>query len=188
MSLNHAQFEALFSGLDWRKVRALTVRPPTALLGHLTMPCQAMGRVTRIPFYGGIFWVKMIDQAMIDATDLPPSRDIACAMPCRAVDNIDVLKAMILAADGHEERHIDRIAQLEKLLADFKRALFGAKSEKADPGQFELALEDIEAAVESIQAAEEADDRQVEGKPRPRKANRGALPKHPLPGRRCLHR
>ena len=30
MSLNHAQFEALFSGLDWRKVRAVTARPPTA--------------------------------------------------------------------------------------------------------------------------------------------------------------
>ena len=30
MSLNHAQFEALFAGLDWRKVKALTARPPTA--------------------------------------------------------------------------------------------------------------------------------------------------------------
>ena len=30
MRLNHAQFEALFSGLDWRKVHALEVRPPTA--------------------------------------------------------------------------------------------------------------------------------------------------------------
>ncbi|WP_083098650.1 hypothetical protein [Pseudophaeobacter leonis] len=30
MALNHAQFEALFSGLDWRKVRAVTARPPTA--------------------------------------------------------------------------------------------------------------------------------------------------------------
>ena len=28
MSLNHAQFEALFAGLDWRRVRALSVRPP----------------------------------------------------------------------------------------------------------------------------------------------------------------
>jgi len=27
---NHAQFEALFSGLDWRKVKALAVCPPTA--------------------------------------------------------------------------------------------------------------------------------------------------------------
>lgn len=31
MSLNHAQFEALFAGLDWRKVKALEVRPPTAV-------------------------------------------------------------------------------------------------------------------------------------------------------------
>ena len=30
MALNHAQFEALFSRLDWRKVKALAVRPPTA--------------------------------------------------------------------------------------------------------------------------------------------------------------
>ena len=30
MTLNRAQFEALFSGLDWRKVRAVTARPPTA--------------------------------------------------------------------------------------------------------------------------------------------------------------
>ena len=30
MSLNHAQFEALFAGLDWRKVKALEVRPPSA--------------------------------------------------------------------------------------------------------------------------------------------------------------
>ena len=28
MALNHAQFEALFSGMDWRK--ALAPRPPTA--------------------------------------------------------------------------------------------------------------------------------------------------------------
>lgn len=93
-------------------------------------------------------------------------------------DDVDALKAMILAADGREERHVERIAQLEKLLADVKRALFGRKSEKADPDQFELALEDIETAVASIQAAEEADERQVAGKPRPRKANRGSLPRH----------
>ncbi len=101
---------------------------------------------------------------MIDAADLP--------------DDIDALKAMILVADGREERHIDHIAQLEKLLADFKRALFGAKSEKANPGQFELALEDIETAVEGIQAAEETEERLMVGKPRVRKINRGALPKH----------
>ena len=30
MGLNHAQFEALFAGLDWRKVKALDTRPPAA--------------------------------------------------------------------------------------------------------------------------------------------------------------
>ncbi len=30
ISVNHAQFEALFAGLDWRKVKALEVRPPAA--------------------------------------------------------------------------------------------------------------------------------------------------------------
>ncbi len=101
---------------------------------------------------------------MIKATDPP--------------NDIDTLKAMILAADGREERHVERIAQLKKLLADVNHALFGRKSEKADPDQFELALEDIETVVGSIQAAKEADERQVAGKPRPRKANRGSLPRH----------
>ncbi|MBV0893186.1 IS66 family insertion sequence element accessory protein TnpB [Paracoccus sp. Z118] len=30
MALNHAQFAALFAGLDWRKVKSLEARPPTA--------------------------------------------------------------------------------------------------------------------------------------------------------------
>ena len=30
MAVNHAQFEALFAGLDWRKVKALDTRPPAA--------------------------------------------------------------------------------------------------------------------------------------------------------------
>ena len=30
MALNHAQFEALFAGLDWRKVKAWEARPPAA--------------------------------------------------------------------------------------------------------------------------------------------------------------
>ena len=31
MVLNHAQFEALFSGLDWRRVRAVSIRAPEAV-------------------------------------------------------------------------------------------------------------------------------------------------------------
>jgi transposase len=31
LALNPAQFEALFAGLDWQKVRAVSVRPPQAI-------------------------------------------------------------------------------------------------------------------------------------------------------------
>lgn len=30
MALNHARFKALFAGPDWRKVKALGIRPPAA--------------------------------------------------------------------------------------------------------------------------------------------------------------
>ena len=30
MALNHAKFEALFAGLDWRRVKALETMPPSA--------------------------------------------------------------------------------------------------------------------------------------------------------------
>ena len=100
-------------------------------------------------------------------------------------DDIDALKAIILAQQeqtaiqkGVIDRKETRIIQLEKLVADYKRAMFGARSEKACPEQYELALEDIEAAQEAVHAEDEADDRQISGKPRPRKTNRGSLPKH----------
>jgi len=79
--------------------------------------------------------------------------------------------------DALIERKEDRIKRLEKLLADFKRALFGAKSEKLNPEQYELALEDIETAMAIIHAEDEAID-PARSKPAPRKSNRGHLPKH----------
>lgn len=58
-------------------------------------------------------------------------------------DDIDALKAMIIASEERNARNDVRIDRLEKLLTDFKRALFGAKSEKAHPDQYHLAWEDI---------------------------------------------
>ena len=55
--------------------------------------------------------------------------------------------------DGVIERKEVRIIRLEKLLADFKRALYGAKSEKGHPDQYHLALEDIETALSAMQAS-----------------------------------
>ena len=63
---------------------------------------------------------------MLDAADLP--------------DDIAALKAMLVAATAREAEKIaqitrkdERIERLEKLVAAFKQAAFGRKSEKTDP-------------------------------------------------------
>ncbi len=105
--------------------------------------------------------------------------------PADLPDNIDALKAMVLAAQSRADQQVgviirkeERIVQLDKLVTDYKRALFGVRSEKVCLEQFELAFEDIETAPVAIQAEDGADDRLIERRPRPRKANQGSLPGH----------
>ncbi|WP_073256633.1 IS66 family transposase [Shimia gijangensis] len=87
-------------------------------------------------------------------------------------DDITELKAIIRAQQ-------DQNARLEALLAAFKKALFGAKSEKIDPDQFELKLEDIETAIAQVEAEVDADERTAPVRPpKPRQTNRGSLPRH----------
>jgi transposase len=90
------------------------------------------------------------------------------------LEEIAALKAMLIAADARDKRKHERIARLEKLVAAFKQAVFGRKSEKSDQDQFELALEDLETEMAVIHAEEDAEDRPA----KPRAANRGSLPKH----------
>jgi transposase len=104
--------------------------------------------------------------------------------PADLPDDIDTLKAIILASqakmvdqDGIIERKEGRIIRLEKLLADFKRALYGAKSEKANPDQYHLALEDIETAMAVVHAEDEVIDPPKTATPKSR-VGRGVLPKH----------
>lgn len=87
---------------------------------------------------------------MLDAADLP--------------DDVAALKAMLIAAQAREAgkdaqiaRKDERIERLEKLVAAFKQAAFGRKSEKTAPDQFDLALEDRETAIAAIHAEDEAD-------------------------------
>lgn len=105
--------------------------------------------------------------------------------PSDLPDDIDALKAIIMASQakmseqsGIIERKEDRILRLEKLLADFKRALYGAKSEKGHPDQYHLALEDIETAMAIVHAEDEAiDPPKTSGAAKSAKG-RGVLPKH----------
>lgn len=95
-------------------------------------------------------------------------------------DDIEALKAMLLAERVSKTAQVAELSQrnerLERLIAEFKRALFGKRSEKLEPDQMELALEDIETALTACEAETEASGRDSTGKKR--KANRGALPKH----------
>ena len=87
-------------------------------------------------------------------------------------DDVDALKAIIAVM-------ADRNARLERLVEAFKQAMFGAKSEKLDPDQFELALEDIETGISAIEAEKENSPAGPSaGHKRSRAANRGSLPKH----------
>lgn len=87
-------------------------------------------------------------------------------------DDIAELKAIIRTQQ-------DQNARLEALVASFKKALFGSKSEKIDPAQYELELEDIETAIAQVEAEINADERTAPVRPtKPRQTNRGSLPKH----------
>lgn len=101
---------------------------------------------------------------MLDAADLP--------------DDTAALKAMLIAAQAREVRKDERIERLEKLVAAFKRAAFGRKSEKAAPEQFDLALEDVETAIAAVHAEDEADSPSGKQQTKPRATNRGSLPAH----------
>jgi len=85
---------------------------------------------------------------------------------------------MLIASEARNLRKDERIEQLEKLVAAFRQAAFGRRSEKSDPDQFELALEDLETAIAVIHAEEDAEDRVAKRPAKPRAANRGSLPKH----------
>lgn len=87
-------------------------------------------------------------------------------------DDVSALKAIILAQS-------EQNARLEVLVAAFKQAMFGARSEKINPDQFELALEDIEAGIACLEAEGEANELVTPTQTsRPRNTNRGSLPKH----------
>ena len=92
--------------------------------------------------------------------------------PDELPDDVAELKAIIRTQQ-------DQNARLEALVASFKKALFGAKSEKIDPAQYELELEDIETAIAQVEAEIDADERTAPVRPpKPRQTNRGSLPKH----------
>ena len=114
---------------------------------------------------------------MTSRSDLPTDVATLQALLIAADARQSAQSQSILDRDGIIERKEDRIVRLEKLLADFKRALYGAKSEKANPDQYHLALEDIETAMAVVHAEDEAIDPPKTAASKSR-VGRGFLPKH----------
>jgi transposase len=100
--------------------------------------------------------------------------------------DIELLHALLTAARAERDAAIVERDQalsqndrLRHLLSQLQRAQFGRRSEKLDPDQLGLALEDTEQAI----AASEADDDKKDAvaarrRAEKRRINRGALPAH----------
>ncbi len=88
-------------------------------------------------------------------------------------DDAKALKALLLAERVQNERLIAIIKELQ-------RHRFGPRSEKIDPDQFALMLEDVEQSVAAGEAEAESQGKEKPAKApdqRRRRTNRGALPK-----------
>jgi transposase len=83
--------------------------------------------------------------------------------------------AMILERNAALSQN-DRLRHLLRVL---QRAQFGRRSEKLDPDQLLLAIEDTEQAIAANEAAaEKSDTAAAKARAQKRRSNRGALPRH----------
>src|SRR6202051_831548 len=100
--------------------------------------------------------------------------------------DIDALQALVMAACAERDaalperdQPLSQMDRLRHLLRQLQRAQFGRRSEKLDPEQLLLALEDIEQAIAGNEAADDKKDpAAARTRGDKRRTNRGALPAH----------
>ncbi|MDU6836217.1 MAG: transposase, partial [Bradyrhizobium sp.] len=96
---------------------------------------------------------------MDDVTDqLPSDIDALQALVTAARAERDAAIAMCDAAITARDHALSQMDRLRHLLRQLQRAQFGRRSEKLDPEQLQLAIEDIEQAVAANEAAEDKKD------------------------------
>jgi transposase len=101
-------------------------------------------------------------------------------------DDVAALRVLVLTAWAERDaeraengRLADQNDRLRQLLRQPQRMRFGRRSEKLDPDQLNLALEDLEQAVAEIEAEQEkADPALRKARSEKRRAGRGPLPEH----------
>ena len=100
--------------------------------------------------------------------------------------DVEALQALLVAAVAERDAALAERDQallqndrLRHFLNQLQRAQFGRRSEKLDPEQFNLALEDIEQAIAANEAEDDKKDAAAaRAHADKRRANRGALPAH----------
>lgn len=94
-------------------------------------------------------------------------------------DDADQLKALLFETRQELSRAKDANARLWDALRQLQRAQFGRKSEKLDPDQLHLGMEDTEQAIAEAQSEAAATSATPSAsRKEPRAVNRGALPTH----------
>src|SRR5215470_12325777 len=117
----------------------------------------------------------------------------AVTPPDTLPDDVAALRALVLTAWAERDAERDEKARLieerdqlagqndrlRHLIRQLQRMQFGRRSEKLDPDQFNLALEDLEQAVAASEAEQEKGDPALRtAHSEKRRAGRGALPEH----------
>ena len=94
-------------------------------------------------------------------------------------DDIEQLKAMLVAERSEKARLANHNERLLHMLRQLRRNHFGRKSERLSEDQLNLGLEDLETAIASGEASvEKADATLTASRTRQRRVNRGHLPPH----------
>src|SRR5918994_177575 len=122
-------------------------------------------------------WLLRQLQQMAEVVATERSRNVALEIePDTVLTERDALRAEHDAAQAEIEK-------LRLLIRQLQRGRFGRRSERLDPDQLQLGLEDLEQTVAAAEAAQETAAARSSDAPRPprvRRRNLGALPA-PLP-------
>ncbi|AMJ48957.1 hypothetical protein CESP606_15725 [Cereibacter sphaeroides] len=182
MRRSRAQYEALFDGLEWRRVVAQRVAPPAAA-GRLRRPFPTLFCWPHSPDRVGRRMSQLLDLSQFP--DLPPEvvKAFEAAEFELSVERAARLheQAVVAEKDAFIAELKELIGKLEGQVAQYRQAKFGPKSEKLDPAQLELAFEDLETAIAETEARIAAVEERIaasapDAEKKPRKAR--SLPDH----------
>jgi transposase len=93
-------------------------------------------------------------------------------------NDVEALQALLRAERAELARVTSELHRYKAMIAALHRRQFGPRSEKLDPDQLALGLEDVEQSAAAAEAAQEQKTPPAQRRSPRRKTNRGALPAH----------